>query len=90
MTLNEMVQYHIANRKAPPKTKLEEFTSPPLLWADLFHIHDEKEELIENIDGRELTSEQLERYGDYYEFKPEYCGYDYTHHHYMKPQNKGG
>ena len=89
MTLREIVEYQIEARKAKPGTLIESFNNPPLLWCDLLHIYDEKENLVALIDGRELTSELLEKYGEYEEFKPEFCGYDYIHHSYLKPKVGG-
>lgn len=89
MTLREIVEYHISARKAKAGTPIEQFNNPPLLWCDLLHIHDEKGFLLKTIDGRELTTELLEKYGDYEEFKPEYCGGDYMHHSYLKPKTAG-
>lgn len=89
MTLREIVDYQIASRKAKPGTPIEQFTNPPLLWCVLLHIYDEQERPVATIDGRELTSELLKKYGDYEEFKPEFCGYDYIHHNYLKPKTGG-
>ncbi len=89
MTLREIVEYQISSRKAKPGTPVEHFTNPPLLWCYLLHIHDVQKNHIATIDGRELTSELLEKYGGYEKFKPEFCGYDYTHHIYLKPKTGG-
>lgn len=85
MKFRERVNYHIRSRQAEQDTPIEQFKNPPLLWAYLIHIHDEFEKPIADIDGRKFTSELLDKYGEYEEFRKEYCGGDYTHHVYLKP-----
>lgn len=85
MKLKEIVDYYRKNRGGAPGTPVEQFKNPPLLWANLLHIYDAAEKPVEVIDGRELTQALLEKYGEYEEFKEEYCGGDYTHHNFLKP-----
>lgn len=87
MTLQQYYEYHAGNRKECKA--IEEYKNPPLFWCDYFHIHDENGNFLSTIDGRDMTNKQFEQFKDYEELKPEFCGGDYMHHHYLRPQGGG-
>lgn len=57
------------------------------LWCHLLHIFDQGFEVRE-LNPREMTDEEWNRYKDYVEIKPEFLGYDYTHHLYLAKQSE--